>query len=361
MNLHVIFTGGTIGSCLGENNLISTDKGSPYKLINLYKSKYANAATIDFKTSNPYTILSENLDGDHLTLLIHEVANVLKESDLDGIIVTHGTDTLQYSAAILGYIFNDAKIPIILVSSDFILEDARANGIINFHYAIDFIKAKRGTGVFVSYCNKGGTPTIHRGTRLEPPVTLSADVESVKKYNYGFYINDLFTLNNEYKVANSNISSFTKLGLNPNEAVLTNECTGVLRIRPYVGMSYPDLDDILENIAQDNIINEEQGDDVFSNVLEAILIESFHSGTIHVTKSLEALVNRANKLNIPVFITGLSNSEKAYETVEEYRKIGIIPLRESAVIAQYCKLWLASSNGLNIKEIMNESIAEDWV
>lgn len=361
MNLHTIFTGGTIGSFLGDNDLISTDKGSPYKLINFYKKNYANATTINFTSSNPYTLLSENLDGDHLNLLIKEVSKVLENEELDGIIVTHGTDTLQYSAAVLGYIFNDARIPIILVSSDFVLEDKRANGLINYHVAVEFMKAKLGKGVFVSYCNKGGIPTIHRATRLEPPVTLSADVESVKKNHYAIYLNDTFELNDQYKSDDKNLESFTKLGLEAKDIILTNQSSEVMRIRPYVGMTYPDLDDYIENLAQDNIINEEEGHEKFSNCLEAILIESFHSGTIHVTKELEELTNRAKELNIPVYITGLSNSEKAYETVEEYRKLGIIPLRESSIISQYCKLWLAASNGLNVREIMNCSIAEDWV
>ena len=361
MNIHVIFTGGTIGSFVGSNDYISTDKGSPYKLINLYKKSYANAATINFTTSNPYTILSENLDGDHLSLLIKNVNEALSNKELDGIVVTHGTDTLQYSAAILAYVFNNAKIPIILVSSDFVLEDPRANGLINLHGAIDFIKRKAGTGVFVSYCNKGGLTTIHRGTRLEPPVTLSADVESVKKTSYANFTSGNLNLNPYYKVDPSNIESITELGINSEDVVLTNTCTEVLRIRPYVGMTYPDLDDVLENIAQDNIIDEEEGKDVFNNSLEAILLESFHSGTIHVTKELEALAKRAAELNIPIYLIGLSNSEKAYETVDDYKKLGIIPLNESSYISQYCKLWLAASNGLNIREVMSKSIAQDWI
>jgi len=361
MNLHFIFTGGTIGSCLGENDLIATDKGSPYKLINYYKNKYANATTINFTTSNPYTILSENLDGKHLLALIKDLASVLENQELDGIIVTHGTDTLQYSAAILSYVFNHVNIPIMLVSSDFVLEEPRANGLTNLNAAIEFIKSKKGTGVFVSYCNKGGLPTIHRASRLEPPVNLSADVESVKKTSFARFVNKKLELNDAYKVSDKNIASFKDLGLDPKDIYLTNQSTEILRIRPYVGMTYPDLDDYIENLAQDNVINEEEGKENYSNCLEAILIESFHSGTIFVTDELKELVKRANELNIPVFITGLSNTEKAYETVEEYRKLGIIPVRESAVIAQYCKLWLASSNGLNIKEVMNTSIAEDWV
>jgi L-asparaginase len=39
-------------------------------------------------------------------------------SDYDGIIVTHGTDTLGYSAAALAYALGNGTVPVCLVSSN---------------------------------------------------------------------------------------------------------------------------------------------------------------------------------------------------------------------------------------------------
>ena len=50
----------------------------------------------------------------------------------DGVIITHGTDTLQYTAAFTGYIMAGAQIPIVLVSANYVLEDVRSNGVDNF-------------------------------------------------------------------------------------------------------------------------------------------------------------------------------------------------------------------------------------
>ena len=53
--------------------------------------------------------------------------------------------------------------------------------------------------------------------------------------------------------------------------------------------------------------------------------------------------------------------EAEYESVGCCRKLGIQPLRESAAISQYCKLWLLISNGLSLSEYMGQSVAEDCV
>lgn len=57
----------------------------------------------------------------------------------------------------------------------------------------------------------------------------------------------------------------------------------VLKITPYVGMAYPQLN---KNI-------------------KAVLTESYHSGTVNTaSKDLEKFCNTAKQFNIPVFLTG---------------------------------------------------------
>jgi len=150
MKILVMFTGGTIGSCL-QDGYISPDEDNNYRLINMYREKTGD--TQEFDLSEPYTTLSENLNGTHLQMLIREVANQIEADKYDGIIVTHGTDTLQYSAAALSIMFDKVGIPIILVSSNYPLEDERANGVSNFEGAVKYIQNKGKAGVYVSYVN----------------------------------------------------------------------------------------------------------------------------------------------------------------------------------------------------------------
>ncbi|MBO4998321.1 MAG: asparaginase [Lachnospira sp.] len=333
MKVYTIFTGGTIGSRIDEKKGITTKHSSPYNLLNLYEDKYHSG--IEFVTEEPYYILSENLSSMHIKKLVQSVLRGLEEKDIDGIVITHGTDTLPYTAALLAYLFGNARIPILLVSSDYPLSDERANGLCNFRYALEFIKGGYGSGVFVCYCNQGDYPVIHRGTRLLKHLPYSADVISVAGSWYGRFENNRYISNPGYRVREREKAMFQ----HAEEVKLKNVSDEIMRITPYVGMPYIKP----------------------SKHTKAVLHESFHSGTIAISEGLKTFMEEANRLNIPVYLTGLSETETEYETVGQYRTLGIRPLNESAPIAQYCKLWLAVSNGINPDEIMNCSVAEDWV
>ena len=68
MKIMVIFTGGTIGSAVNDG-FISPDNSQGYKLITEYEkfSTRSNARQpVDLYTCMPYSLLSENLNGDYL-------------------------------------------------------------------------------------------------------------------------------------------------------------------------------------------------------------------------------------------------------------------------------------------------------
>lgn len=368
MIIHNIFTGGTIGSHINNSGFISTDQNSPYKLLEMYRQLCKNGSRTDtditFINSEPYCILSENLSAQYILKLISAVDDALKNNP-DGIIVTHGTDTLQYNAAILGLIFGSASVPIILVSSDYVLEDKRANGLINYKYAVDFIirssasairsdtesSGHHGTdsaghsGVFVSYCNKDGKPTIHRGTRLLPAVPFSADVRSGGDFWYGQYntadliISGNFVFNPLYKTSYNNCPDLCKYsGLSCDALELLPLSDGIIKLSSYPGMTYPEL----------------------TKSVKVVMLESYHSGTICINENLKSFAANAAKLNIPIYVTGLSDGAAEYETVDMYRKLGIEPIYNISPVTAYCKFWLAISNGINIRDIAHAHIAEDF-
>ncbi|MDE7124350.1 MAG: asparaginase domain-containing protein, partial [Eubacterium sp.] len=99
MEILVIFTGGTIGSST-NNQVISPNEKNTRLLIEMYKNEYGT--DIQFITAQPYYTLSENNTGKTLLQLISFVCDKTND-DYSGIIVTHGTDTLQFSAAALSY------------------------------------------------------------------------------------------------------------------------------------------------------------------------------------------------------------------------------------------------------------------
>jgi len=178
MKLLVVFTGGTIGCSVDQEGYFSPDQKNGYKLISLFQeAKKADPETredeIVIDTVEPYSTLSEQLNSTFVQKLIDCVKSNA-EKEYDGIIVTHGTDTLQYAACALGYALGNSSIPVLLVSSNYILDDPKMNGLENFIAAVDFIKGGYGKGVFVAYKNKQEGVTIHRGTRMDAHHTFDS-------------------------------------------------------------------------------------------------------------------------------------------------------------------------------------------
>ncbi len=71
MNILVVFTGGTIGSSLQEQNL-SPDTKASYSLIEEHHKHYPNSNT-SFSTLSPFNILSENMQPSDWTTLIESI------------------------------------------------------------------------------------------------------------------------------------------------------------------------------------------------------------------------------------------------------------------------------------------------
>jgi L-asparaginase len=325
MKLLFIFTGGTIGSTAG-NGLISTDGEKPRKLLLAYRTRYGLDAVCD--TSEPYTALSENADGHTLHLLLRSVREGMR-GGYDGIIVTHGTDTLQYAAAALSYAAGSSSIPICLVSSNYPIEHPDANGLDNLHGAIRLIQEGSARGVFVIYRNPEDVTRIHRGTRLLRSVAYSDCFYSVLQQEWG-YFDAQMTLhrNPRYRALPDAIP--------PLSDVSTEGADGqILRIDPYPGMCYPAL----------------------SRSIAAVLHGSFHSGTINTLRpDYRQFFEDAHRLGIPVYLSGAADGI-SYESTALFDKLHILPLPSMAPIAAYVKLWLGRT--LSLPEIMNHSLSED--
>ena len=69
------------------------------------------------KKGNIYNIFdSSNIYPYHWVKISEKIKEVCSE-DCDGVVITHGTDTLAYTASMLSYMFNDAPIPIVITGS----------------------------------------------------------------------------------------------------------------------------------------------------------------------------------------------------------------------------------------------------
>ncbi len=306
MNILVVFTGGTI-ACSENGGSLSPNLKNSAVLLNMY-SKVDDS--VNFISAQPYSILSENLSAENLITLY----NCIKSYDLsrfDGVIVAHGTDTLQYTSAFLSYTFGLCDTPIVLVSANYPLSDERSNGFANFCTAVDFIKFKSANGVFVAYKNEGESPKIHRASRILAHTAYSDSVFSIFNSSYGEIVDNSFVKNPSYTELEDETCFADSV-----ENIISSK---VLKLNPYIGFSYPILDDL-------NI--------------KAVLLEGYHSGTLNTdSKELKEFCSKAEKLNIPVFLTGACKGF-FYESKLLFDKLKIKVLPPASPIAMYIKLWL---------------------
>lgn len=332
MKILVIFTGGTIGSSI-QGDYINIDDTGKYKIINSYKNKRED---LHFTTLEPYTILSENLRGEN----INSLANCVKDNqdNYEGIIITHGTDTLQYTAAGLSILLPGLRVPVVMVSSNYVLEDERANGINNFSGAVEYISwvfeqrkdlpenSMLGAGIYVSYDNGDGRTNIYPGISLYQHNAYEDRLNSLKGCVMGTIVEGSYVSNNSpiflsvvkafEEAKNIICNSMNTCSENINVFL---EYSNVVWYKEHPGFSYvlPDKN------------------------TRCVLIESYHSGTLNSNnKSLTELIRNCNERRIPVFIVGIEDRIQ-YESTQFLQDFSIIILPEITPVVAYMLLWNA--------------------
>lgn len=324
MKILVIFTGGTIGSAIIDG-FITPDDDRKYLLLERYKQAHLNSDVV-FDVIEPYRVLSENITADNINTLVQCVVENSKKG-YDGIIVTHGTDTLQYSACALSFALG-ATLPVVLVSSNYELNNPLANGQSNFSAAVEFVRCGH-KGVYVAYKNTDGTVYYHHANRLLRHNEASDDVYSLGGH-FAVLENDKVMLNDEFEHS----SSTQPLG----EVTLT-EHSGVLNIFCHVGDSY--------NYNLDGV--------------KVVMLQPYHSGTLDTeSKALADFCSRASKHSIPVFLTNVPQG-KGYASAKNLDNLGIIRLPLCATIPIYMKLWIGCSMGCDIRQFATTQINEEFI
>jgi L-asparaginase len=322
--IKVIFTGGTIGSRKTERN-IDVDAAASYELIQLYEA-FASKRQFEFDTVQPLNILSENLVPEDWITMIRELES-LDYSMYEGIIVTHGTDTLPFTAAALSLSFQGIPIPIVLIASNYPLNDPRGKGVLNFSHAVDFIMEQCLTGVFVIFENSRGEAIVHLGTRLTPSDPFTDEYDSTYSAPFGVMVNHQF-IHNPHE-------------LNPNVARIQNHTTPevyniplsfsseVLYLRPYPGLNYRYYD--------------------FSKVKPvAVLHDLYHSGTASTRNpasfdaSIIDFLVYCKEHDVAVYIAPIKNKTgDLYASSLLLLEAGAIPLENISVETALVKLMLA--------------------
>jgi glutamyl-tRNA(Gln) amidotransferase subunit D len=91
-------------------------------------------------------MMSENMRFAHYNILAKEVEKEVKKG-VDGIIITHGTDTMHYSSAALSFALENISVPVLLVGAQRSSDRGSSDAALNLLSAAYFMSESDFTGV----------------------------------------------------------------------------------------------------------------------------------------------------------------------------------------------------------------------
>ncbi|MEM4706574.1 MAG: Glu-tRNA(Gln) amidotransferase subunit GatD, partial [Candidatus Methanomethylicaceae archaeon] len=330
-NIAIISTGGTIASRVDYR----TGAVSPALTAqDLYQSIPELGDIANINTEILFSILSENILPNYWT----EMAKTIKkyiDKDMDGIVLTHGTDTMGYTAAALSFSLRNLPIPVILVGSQRSSDRPSSDAYLNLKTAV-LVAAKAPfaeVGVLMHSNISDDELIVHRGTKVRKMHTSRRDAfQSINSIPLAKIRNGNIEVYKPYKNRGGNLEL---------KAEFENK---VALIKCFPGMPSEIFDFLIEKKYR-GIVLEGTGlghapEYVFSKIKRAI-----DNGIVIVMTS-QCLFGRVN-MNV-------------YSTGRILLSMGVIPgedmLPETALVKL---MWvLAQTNDFNeIKELMLSNIA----
>lgn len=160
-------TGGTIACAESEDGLTPSLTSS--ELLTYLGSVNQD---VDIICEDLLKLDSSNMQPEEWTIIARRIYEVAQ--DVDGIVLTHGTDTMAYTASALSFMVRGLQIPVILTGSQLPLSDPLSDGIDNIRIAFAAAQSTL-KGIYIAFHRK-----IMLGSRCVKVRTMGFDAfESV--------------------------------------------------------------------------------------------------------------------------------------------------------------------------------------
>ncbi|HEY9399665.1 MAG TPA: Glu-tRNA(Gln) amidotransferase subunit GatD [Nitrososphaeraceae archaeon] len=342
-NLSLLSTGGTISSKI-DYRTGGVMAARTAKELNDSIPELMEIANID-----PEVVLSEyseNIKPQHWSLIARKVANNILSGKYDGIIVSHGTDTMHYTSAALSFALQNLPIPVVLVGAQRSSDRPSSDASLNLIGACTFATRSKFSGVFVAmhYSISDDVVACHIGTRVRKNHTSRRDAfDSIDVYPFSLIKKDQIEILKQYadlkfQERNNNLYSMT---------VRPNFEDKVSLLKFYPGFDCRMIDYCIELGHK------------------AIVLEG--TGLGHVNKECFSQIKNAINKGILVFMTSQCiwgrTALTVYDTGRDLLNLGVIPLSNATSETALVKAMWCLGNFKEEKEvieIMTTNIANEF-
>ncbi len=331
----LLSTGGTIASKVDYRTGGVTPALNASEL-NAAIPELAKIANIDAEVL--FSEYSENLQPEHWKK-IAEKLDTCSKSEYKGIVITHGTDTMQYTAAFLSFALSGFPIPIALVGSQRSSDRPSSDAALNLISAVRFVIESNTKGVFVIMHHNESDDLVvsHLGTRVRKNHTSKRSAFKTIGDDPAFLILD--------KKIEKNLKKefFQQKDYNPK----LNLDTRVALVKYHPGYDPKLIDYIIESGYQ------------------AIIFEG--TGLGHIGKTMYDSVKSAKKTGLFLGMTSQCIdgrvSMTVYESGRDLLEMGIVPLNNMIPETALVKAMWALGNTKSVDEMKNlmlEKIASEF-
>ena len=257
IKIGVVTTGGTIGSILGDSaiSVDPSEEGVKKEIEAVVKRRGAELELVSAFNKN-----SEDLDVADWHELAVAIEDLL-ERDIKRIVVTHGTDTLAYSAAAIAALFGKRDCRICITGSYLAPSAAKSDAALSISAAVESVASDSlQSGVFVAFRSNGK----NRDAMIMPALSLKPMDFDAPAYSSAYdEVLATYSQKNGLNVQ-ADISSHSDVPFN-SSSIPTRQALSQASSKVALVQLYPSIDrKALEGISAGR---------------EILILDPYHSGT----------------------------------------------------------------------------------